>query len=268
MLYRDRFDVYRGPLPARGENTAERGKVGAAVRPGQSWGPPSRTRGGHPEPRTYPSMESLDLPPDVALRFVTPDTGGAAPVDVLTDEERVRLASFAYADRRLGFALGRTAARLLLAERLGCDPRAVPLALADGGAPLVEGHPLYVSISHAGRGPETLAAAAVAERPVGLDIEWIRPLHPNLYRRILAPDEYALLDALPLGHDEAQALLWSLKEAVLKGLQTGFRRSALSVHLADVGDGRARADAGGGSTWTLGYGRRGGFWVAVALAAP
>lgn len=213
-------------------------------------------------------MEHLDLPAGVALRFAAPDARGVEPLDALAPEERARLASFTLADRRLGFALGRTAARNLLAEQLGCAPASVPLALADGGAPVVEGHPLYVSISHAGRGPETLAAAAVAGRPVGLDLEWIRPLRPDLYRRILAPDEHALLEALPFGHDEAQALLWSLKEAVLKGLQTGFRRSPRGIYLAEVGDGRAQADAGGGSTWALRYGRHGEFWVAVAVAAP
>jgi 4'-phosphopantetheinyl transferase len=213
-------------------------------------------------------MAPPDIPPGVALRFAAPDARGAEPLDALTPEERARLDTFRLPDRRLGFALGRTAARSLLAERLGCAPREVPLALADGGAPVVAGHPLYVSISHAGRGAETLAAAAVAACPVGLDLEWIRPLRPDLYRRILAPGEYALLDALPLSHDEAQALLWSLKEAVLKGLQTGFRRAAPSVRLSGVGDGHARADAGGGSTWALRYGRRGDFWVAVALADP
>jgi 4'-phosphopantetheinyl transferase len=210
----------------------------------------------------------LALPPGVALRFATAGAGDAAPLDALTPEERARLASFGLGDRRLGFALGRTAARGLLAERLGCPPRAVPLALAASGAPVVEGHPLYVSISHAGRGPETLAAAAVAERPLGLDLEWIRPLRPDLYRRILAPDEWALLEVLPLGHDAAQALLWTLKEAVLKGLQTGFRRSPRSVHLHTLADGRAEADAGDGSRWALHYGRHGGFWIAVAVATP
>lgn len=212
--------------------------------------------------------EPLDLPPGVVLRFATPDARGAAPLDALTPEECVRWASFGLADRRLGFALGRTAARRLLAEQLGCAPRSVPLALAAGGAPVVEGHRFYVSISHAGRGPEVLAAAAVAERPVGLDLEWVRPLRPDLYRRILAPDEHSLLEALPMGHDDAQALLWSLKEAVLKGLTTGFRRDARSVRLANVRSGRARADAGDRSTWDLRYGRHGGFWVAVALADP
>src|SRR5690606_35435787 len=100
----------------------------------------------------------------------------------------------------------------------------------------------------------------------GLDLERIQPRHPRLYRRILRPDEHALLDALPLDHDAAQTLLWSLKEAVLKGLQTGFRRAAHSVHLQDVADGRAFADAGDGAVWTLRYGRRGDFWVSVALA--
>jgi len=208
----------------------------------------------------------LDLPDDVALRFAVPDARGAAPLDALSPAERARLATFAHPDRRLGFALGRTAARRLLAERLGCPPEAVPLALAASGAPVVSGHPLHVSIAHAGRGADTLAAAVAAARPVGLDLERITPRRPDLYRRILRPDEHALLDALPLGHDEAQTLLWSLKEAVLKGLHTGLRRAARTVHLQDVRDGAAVADAGEGSVWVLRYGRRGAFWVVVALA--
>ena len=209
-------------------------------------------------------MRALALPPDVALRFAALDDRGEAPTEVLTPEERVQLARYKVLDRRRSFALGRTAARRLLAERIGCPPEQAPLALLDSGAPVVEGHPLYVSITHAGKGEETLAAAAVAERPVGLDLERIVARTPTLYRRILHPDEYGLLRTDGLGHDEAQVLLWSLKEAVLKGIGTGFQRAAQTVRLTDVGGGRACADAGDGA-WALHYTRRDPFWVAVAL---
>lgn len=205
------------------------------------------------------------LPDDVGLRFAAPSTG-AAPPDVLSRAERERLATFGHPDRRLGFVLGRTAARELLAERLGCAPADVPLVVAPSGAPVVAGDDLHVSIAHAGRGAESLAAAAVAPRRLGLDLERIQPRRADLYQRILRPEEYALLDRLPLDHDAAQTLLWSLKEAVLKGLHTGLRRSTRSIHLVSLGDGRAQADAGDGSHWALHYGRRGGCWVSVALA--
>ena len=195
-------------------------------------------------------VHALALPDDVALRFAALDERGDAPLDVLTHAERAQLARFRVRDRQRAFALGRTAVRHLLAERIGCPPERAPLGLLDTGAPIVEGHPLYVSISHAGKGEETLAAAVLAPRPVGLDLERIVPRLPHLYRRILHPDEYDLLHTDGYDHDTAQVLLWSLKEAVLKGIGTGFQRAAQTVRLSEVGDGHAQADTGDG-IWTL-----------------
>ncbi|HYE97043.1 MAG TPA: 4'-phosphopantetheinyl transferase superfamily protein [Rubricoccaceae bacterium] len=206
-----------------------------------------------------------DLPPGLTLRFAAPRPGGALPLDALSAEERARLEAFGHPDRQLGFALGRTAARSLLAERLGVGPPEAPLAVALDGGLVVEGHPLHLSLAHAGRGPEALAVAALAEdHPVGVDLERVAPRHPDLLRRLLLPEEAPLLDALPLDEHDAPVLLWALKEAVLKGLRTGFRRPARSVRLLSLDDGRGQADLGD-HTWALRYGRHGPFWLAVAF---
>ena len=120
-----------------------------------------------------------------------------------------------------------------------------------------------VSIAHAAG---DLGGAAIASRAVGLDLEAIRQRRPDLWRRMLRPDEYAVLEALGGPTDETQTLLWSLKEAVLKGRRTGLRAGMHSVRLhqlaSGVGEGR---DAEGGA-WRLGYERRGDLWVTWALA--
>ena len=189
---------------------------------------------------------------------------------MLSPEERERLASFAHPDRRIGFVLGRTAARTLIGEALGVAPEDAPLAVAESGAPVVtlapEAAPLFVSIGHAGRG-EPIGGAALASVPVGLDLERITRRHPDLWRRMLAPEEHALLDAMGGPTDEAQTLAWSLKEAVLKGCQTGLRAGMRSITLMDVDAARQRLAArdGSGGLWRLRYERRGDVWVSVAL---
>ena len=177
------------------------------------------------------------------------------------------MAAFGSADRRQRFALGRRAARALGADRLGCDPAEVPLRVGPDGAPRLDG--AHVSIAHAGRGGGAVGAAGLADRPVGVDVETIRPRHPALWRRILRDDERGVLDALGGPTDAAQTLLWSMKEAVLKGQRTGLRAGALSVRLTlgpappAGGAGRASAEAEASGAWDLAYADLGDLWLVV-----
>lgn len=189
-------------------------------------------------------------------------------ISVLSEEEQSRLDTFGHPARRRQFALGRTAARTLAATRLGCPPRDVPLTVGTDGAPRVAGG--YISIAHGGRGPDLLGAAALADRPVGIDVERVAPRRPDLWTRILRPDEHDLLDALGGPTDTVQTLLWTLKEAVLKAQRTGFRAGGQSVRLSlDV---ERLADGTGGATsehgdWRLAFQRVDELWLAVAWDA-
>ena len=222
---------------------------------------------------------ALALPPGLAVRLAR---GGAGP-DVLSAAERARVVGFGSADRRRRFALGRSAARTLAAERLGCAPADVPLAVGADGALRLDGQGcdgLHVSISHAGRGGNAVSVAALADRPVGVDVEAVAARHPALWRRVLRDDEHDLLDALGGPTDSAQTLLWSMKEAVLKGQRTGLRAGARSVRLALDGpapptggvasggaaSGGAAAVSEASGAWRLRYTRVGDLWLVVAWA--
>ena len=210
-----------------------------------------------------PRIVSLsDLPGDLALHLLTPAGGGVLP-EALSAEEAARLRGFSHPDRRRSFVLGRLAARELLAERLGLAPRDVPLVVAPSGALRVEGHPLHVSLSHAGRGAEVHAVAAVAARPVGVDLERAVERHPQLLARLLGPEEAAVPGLLPVAPVDTAALVWTLKEAVLKGCEGGFRLGGRSVVLIPQGEGAAVARVGP-EAWEVRYARAGGFWLAVA----
>ena len=84
------------------------------------------------------------------------------------------------------------------------------------GAPSIEGGP-YFSISHCKNG----IAVAVDSRPIGIDIESVRPFKEALMKKTMNADEQARIM-----HDEqadwAFTRLWTQKEAVLKMQATGI----------------------------------------------
>ncbi len=170
----------------------------------------------------------MQLPTDIAIRWMTYDPAQAGVLEaLLSSEERVQVARYSHAGRRRSFTLGRAAARTLLAERLGLGPAQVPLRVAEDGGIDVDATAVTLSIAHSG----AHAVAAIAERAVGIDLERIAPRHKNLPRFLLHPDEYPAFDALPLDAERTAILYWTLKEATLKALRTGFRLSPKKLRL-------------------------------------
>jgi len=208
----------------------------------------------------------LDLPPSIALRLAVAGPEEAPPLAALSAAERERMASFGSEKRRRAFALGRATARGLLAERLGVAPEVVPLAVAADGA--VEAPGLCLSLAHTASGVRAVAAAVAAAHAVGVDVEALRPRHPDLAGFLLHPDEGALLDALPYGPALAPVVLWAVKEAVLKAQRTGLRVSPkkLLTHL-DVDRQRGVVHVEGGAVWAVRYGEHAGCVLAVAFPA-
>lgn len=209
---------------------------------------------------------SLSLPNDIALRRKTFDAAAtAAWRAMLPDEERARYERFPVQKRRREFLLGRAALRTLLADRLRTDPQHVPLRIAEHGALEVPGTAYHVSLTHA----ENRAVAALAERPVGIDLERVAARDASVTEFLLHPSERALLDTLPLSEDAAFTLCWTLKEAVLKALGTGLRRSPKKLRLEiDAEEQTATVRAWNGSAWQAAFEERNGFFLSVAWPAP
>jgi 4'-phosphopantetheinyl transferase len=86
----------------------------------------------------------------------------------------------------------------------------------DQGAPQASAG-VYWSLTHK---PEYVAGV-VATRPVGIDIEHIRPPAEGLYPRIATPAEWQL--APPTGRTLLFYRIWTAKEAVLKAERLGLR---------------------------------------------
>ncbi|MFG3226579.1 4'-phosphopantetheinyl transferase family protein [Kitasatospora sp. NPDC048194] len=113
---------------------------------------------------------------------------------------------------RRRFVLAHAAVRIVLGERLGRPPDGLRLVRGRWGKPSVADAPwLHFSLSHSG----DLALLAVAPRPVGVDVELVRPGldADRLARRFFPHRERELVAS---GGRPAFARLWTRKEACVK----------------------------------------------------
>ncbi len=168
----------------------------------------------------------------------------------LSVSEKRRMASFGSRKRQREFLLGRFAARRLLAGHLDVPENAVEILVGAEGAPRIPYEGLRLSIAHA----RDLACAAINRGEIGIDIEPIVDRRPDLYTYLLHEREYPVLEDTGLPHNEAQILLWSLKEAVLKGRRTGFQMSPKRLTVSmDADNEAALVRLEHGEVWHVDY---------------
>lgn len=105
-------------------------------------------------------------------------------IRLMEPERRRKVLAMKEGTRRKATVLGEWMAKTMLAEYGRLPPEEIHLLRTEKGKPYAEGLP-YFSISHSGE----WVAAAVAEKPVGIDIEQIRPVDPRLAARIGAEPE-------------------------------------------------------------------------------
>ncbi len=125
--------------------------------------------------------------------------------------------------------------RALICRDLEIPNHEVRLARGPRGKPFLPSHPSYhFNASHSGN----WILAATSDRPVGVDIEEIRPTDLAIANSYFSQAEAEALNALP----EPQRLgfffsLWVLKESYLKATGEGLFRglASFSVSLAEGG---------------------------------
>ena len=82
-------------------------------------------------------------------------------------------------------------------------------------------------------------AVAVADTPIGIDIEMLRVYKPEVAKRFFHKDEYAFLESLPNDlRNVSFTRLWTLKESYVKctgsGIANNFDKFAISINSTDV----------------------------------
>lgn len=175
------------------------------------------------------------LPADIQVYELHDDA--SLDSSLLTDDEHARRASFENEARRRLFTLGRVALRTHLAERLGLPPRDIPVRVHESGRLLLDGphSDLQISLAHSG----SRAVAVSASRPVGVDLEVMKPRQSSLLRYITHDAEQPILPALGASEMVQLYTVWTLKEAVLKGIGTGLRTGPRTLRITPLEPGQA-----------------------------
>ncbi len=94
-----------------------------------------------------------------------------------------------------------------------------------GGKPYIEGHEtIHFNLSHC----RSAVACAIDDKPIGVDIEAVRPFKDSLARHVLSPSEYekAIASADP-AYEFTR--LWTMKESLLKLTGRGLRADLKTV---------------------------------------
>lgn len=133
------------------------------------------------------------------------------------------------------------AAGFLLARELGVRSDDDIVTGRWGKPELRKGFP-HFNLSHSGN----YVALAIADAPIGIDIEQVQPFDWAVVRRCFNMDEREWL--LTQATDEAFYRLWTGKEAVMKATGKGFSLDPASFCVLPTHDGEYEID---GKHWNL-----------------
>jgi 4'-phosphopantetheinyl transferase len=124
--------------------------------------------------------------------------------------------------------VARARLRQILSSYLGRSPQEIEISTGLQGKPQVTG--LEFNLSHSG----DLVIYAVSDRPVGIDIERVRSMDlSGIVQRFFAASEFAAWQKLPIAEqEEAFFRIWTIKEAYLKAIGTGFHTPLAEVEVS------------------------------------
>lgn len=162
------------------------------------------------------------------ILMVSLDSDSASP------ESRDRLLSLTGERGRERFAVGRksgtalqslvaeVAARWLLARALGCPFDDTQIERNLSGKPRFSSSGVSLSISHT----EGMVAVAIADRSVGIDVQRVRGVRPELADRFFLPREIARIHASDLAiRNQLLIEMWTRKESFAKFDERGLRQT-------------------------------------------
>lgn len=148
---------------------------------------------------------------------------------LMNDERRKRIDSFRFEDDRKRSVAGEMLARKAVSEICGIAPANIILERTRYGKPYAVNADALFSISHS----EDIVICAADKKPVGADIEKLRPVNLRTAKKVFSDDEITYI----FGHspeesefietDDAEILtrffeLWTKNEAVGKCVGTGL----------------------------------------------
>ncbi len=141
---------------------------------------------------------------------------------LLDSAEQERFHRYHFDTDRVRFAIAHLNLRRILGAYLNCGPAEVPILANRLGKPAIaSGGPLYFNLSHS----RHIAMLAISmETEVGVDIEDVQPMEPEVAQYHFSPVEQAALATLE-GEEWLEGFYrcWTRKEAILKAEGVGLQ---------------------------------------------
>lgn len=109
----------------------------------------------------------------------------------------------------------------------GVDPYSARFAYGEHGKPYVEGADVFFNLSHSGR----FAVCAIADCPVGVDVQEVSRADEKLMKRVCTQREYAYLSSFGFGATKEFFRLWCAKESAMKYLGSGLSLSPAKIEI-------------------------------------
>jgi 4'-phosphopantetheinyl transferase len=183
-----------------------------------------------------------------------PTSAIEALAQLLAADEQQRAARFRFENDRRKFIVARGLLRSILARYLDIPPDQIQFSYGERGKPeLVNVYPkgeLRFNVSHS---QEQALYAIALDRPVGIDLEYIRPIDATaLSKRFFSPTEAAIIASLT-GEEQHRCFFrgWTQKEAYLKATGDGLGglESVETSLLASMGLVKISGDAERAAAW-------------------
>lgn len=160
-------------------------------------------------------------------------------------------------DRLLCLAAGVLLDRGL--QTFGLRERNVTISRTQAGKPFLPDFPdLHFSLSHSG----SRAAAVFSDRPIGCDLERLRPISFPLAQKRFCPEEFAFLQASPQP-DLDFCRIWTCKESFFKALGTGLTLPLNCACIALSPESVSLTQSVSASRWCLTEFSRTGYCLAI-----
>ena len=160
--------------------------------------------------------------------------------ELLSDDEKQRVARYRFDKHRHRFICGRGSIREILADRAKCQPQSIRFEVNEFGKPSIHEPGFSSHIQFNASSSEMLGAIAIStSHSLGFDIEQIKPDKGQEFELIVknefTSDEYKWYEKQTFAkRDKAFYTLWTCKEAYLKalgiGLNGGLNSFSIDLH--------------------------------------
>lgn len=140
----------------------------------------------------------------------------------LTSEEKQRrIDRFRFDDDKKRTVVGEMLARKAIAEWCSVAPKSIVFDTNENGKPYAVNQNVEFNISHSGY----MVVCAVDDKPIGIDIEKIRPINLSISYKFCNNDELNYIFDTTISKEESLIRffkIWTYKEAYFKFIGTGI----------------------------------------------